>query len=150
MAVAAINSQLAIVDGVREPDGLDRLIADTRVFRRDVIPGRGGQTTNRHDGADRELEREPVRPAWKEIRHKKSVRPRRSAAQTTSENFCETIKQVQRSRVNVRFARAKRTGHSINRERDGKRKFVAHLKSFIKKLHAGFVRETFEIDNVKT
>ena len=40
MTIAAIHPKLGDVNIVREWDGLDRLIAHTRVFRRDVIPRR--------------------------------------------------------------------------------------------------------------
>ena len=152
VAITAIHPELRDVKIMRKRHRLDRLITDARIFRRHVIPGRAGQSANDNDSADRELERQPVRPAWKKIRHKRSATRRGvAAAQTTSENFCETIKQVQRSRVKVRFARAKRTAPLYkSRQRMAKENSSPIFNSFFKKLHAGFVRETCKIDNVKT
>jgi len=48
---------------------LDRLIPDFGVLWRDVIPGGAGQPADEHDAADHELDRHPIRPAWKEICH---------------------------------------------------------------------------------
>lgn len=42
VTVATIHPELCNVNIMRKRDGLDRLIADTRVFRRDVIPSGGG------------------------------------------------------------------------------------------------------------
>ena len=70
VAITAIHSELRHVNIVRERDRLDRLITHARVLRRDVIPGRAGQPADDYGAADGDLERQPVCPAWKKIRHK--------------------------------------------------------------------------------
>ena len=69
VTIPAIHSQLRDVNVVRKRHRLDRLIPDFGVLWRDVIPCSGGQSTNDHDAANHELDRHPIRPAWKEICH---------------------------------------------------------------------------------
>ena len=60
------------MDVVRKRHWLDRFVTNLRVLWRRVIPGRGGQSTDRNDAADHQFERYPVGPAWKEVGHGKS------------------------------------------------------------------------------
>ena len=69
VTIPAIHSELGHVNIVRKRHRLDRLISDLRVLRRGVIPCRASQTTDDYNHADGYLERYPIRPAWKEIRH---------------------------------------------------------------------------------
>jgi len=69
VTVPAIHSELRDVNIVRKRHRLDRLIADLRVFWRPVVPCRCGQSADDHNPADQELQRQPIRPAWKKIRH---------------------------------------------------------------------------------
>jgi hypothetical protein len=71
VAITAIHPELRDVDIVRERHRLDRLITDARVLRRNIIPGRAGQPADDQGSADGNLERQPVRPSWKKIRHKR-------------------------------------------------------------------------------
>ena len=57
MAIAAIHPELRDVQIMREGHWLDRLIADTRIFRGDVIPGPRRQTANDDHAADRDFQR---------------------------------------------------------------------------------------------
>jgi len=83
VTIPAIHSELGHVNIVRKRHRLDRLISDLRVLRRGVIPCRASQTTNDNNHADGHLERYPIRPAWKEIRHgvRQPSRRRCAAAQ---------------------------------------------------------------------
>ena len=69
VTIPAIHSELRDVNIVRKRHWLDRLVADFRVFWRRVIPRRCGQSADDHNAADQELERQPIRPAWKKICH---------------------------------------------------------------------------------
>jgi len=69
VTIPAIHTQLRHVNVVRKRHRLDRLISDFGIFWCDVIPCGARQSANEHDAADYDLERQPVRPAWKEIRH---------------------------------------------------------------------------------
>jgi len=75
VAVAAIHPKLGNVNIVRERHRLDRLITDAGVFWGNVVPGGRGQSARDQNAGDSHLQREPVRPAWKEIRHKNQRRP---------------------------------------------------------------------------
>ena len=70
VAITAIHPELLHVNVVRERHRLDRLVADARVFRRrrNTTSRRSAPVTTRHR-ADENLERKPVRPAWKKVRH---------------------------------------------------------------------------------
>ena len=69
VTIPAIHSQLVHVDIMRERHRLDRLVSDFCVLRRGVIPRRPCQGTSDHNHANDQLERYPIRPAWKEIGH---------------------------------------------------------------------------------
>ena len=73
VAIAAIHPELRDVEIVRERHRLNRLISHPRIFWRHVIPRGRRQPAHNKDSADRELERQPVTPAWKKIRHKRSA-----------------------------------------------------------------------------
>ena len=94
VTITAIHPELSNVNVMRKGHRLDRLISDARVFGRDVIPGRRGQSTNREDAADRELERQPIRPARKEIRHNESAD---RCCGPVSKNLSGTIREFQKS-----------------------------------------------------
>ena len=83
VTIPAVHSQLGHVNIMRKRHRLNRLISDLRVLRRGVIPCRAGQTADDHNHADGYLERYPIRPAWKEIRHgvRQPSRRRCAAAQ---------------------------------------------------------------------
>ena len=72
VAITAIHSELGNVNVVGKRHRLNRLITDARIFWRDIIPGGSGQSTDSDDGADGDLERQPIRPFWKKIRHNES------------------------------------------------------------------------------
>ena len=55
MAVTAIHSQLRHVHVMRKRHRLNRLIPDPGIFRRHVIPGGSGQSTDDHDAADQDF-----------------------------------------------------------------------------------------------
>ena len=69
VAIAAIHSELGHVNVVRERHRLDRLIAYLGIFWRDVIPRRRAQSARDQNAGDCHLQRQPVAPAWKEVRH---------------------------------------------------------------------------------
>ena len=69
VAIPAIHPQLVHVNIVRKRHRLDRLVSDFCVFRRAVIPCSPRQGTSDHNHANDQLERYPIRPAWKEIGH---------------------------------------------------------------------------------
>ena len=60
VAITAIHSQLRDVHIMRERHRLHRFISHPRIFRRDVIPRRPGQTAYHQNSADRYLQRKPV------------------------------------------------------------------------------------------
>jgi hypothetical protein len=70
VAIPAIHPELGHVNIVRKWHRLDRLITDARVLRGHIVPSRAGQAADDYRAADRDFERQPVRPAWKKIRHK--------------------------------------------------------------------------------
>src|SRR6266480_3883895 len=70
VAVTAIHPELGHVDIVRERHRLDRLIANAGIFWCDVIPGGRSKSARVQNPGYRHLQRQPVAPAWKEIRHK--------------------------------------------------------------------------------
>jgi len=65
VAVTAIDSELAVVSGVGESDGLNRLIANAGVFGSEIIPGAGDKRATNEDDADDDHHRQTVRPLWK-------------------------------------------------------------------------------------
>ena len=73
VAITTIHPELGHVDIVRERHRLDRLVANFGVFRRDVIPGPGRQSADNHECGDGDFERQPICPARKKVRHKKSA-----------------------------------------------------------------------------
>src|SRR5438067_6622359 len=75
VAVTAIHPQLGNVDIVWKRHRLDWLITDPGIFRRNVVPGGGGQTAHDQNAGDRHLQRQPIAPAWKKVRHRISGRP---------------------------------------------------------------------------
>lgn len=60
VTIATIHSQLRDVYIVRKRHRLDRLIADLRVLRRRIIPGRRRQSTGGNDATDQQFDRYPV------------------------------------------------------------------------------------------
>ena len=80
VTIPAIHPQLGHVNIVRKRHRLDRLVSDFCIFRCCVIPRGGGQAASNHNGADEELDRNPIRPAWKEIGHGAKRPPRRCYA----------------------------------------------------------------------
>jgi hypothetical protein len=80
MTVPAIHPQLRHVNIVRKRHWLDRLVSDFGVLWRGIIPCGCGQATSDHNQADGELDRYPIRPAWKEIGHGARRPPRRRCA----------------------------------------------------------------------
>ena len=62
MAIAAINSQLSGMRGMREADRLDRLITDAGVLRGEVVPGACDQCTTDQHGAGNHQHRQAVSP----------------------------------------------------------------------------------------
>ena len=77
VTITAIHPQLRHVNVVGKRNWLHRLIANLRVFRRHIIPRRRAQPAGDDDTGDRHLQRQPVRPTWKEIRHKSADVPSR-------------------------------------------------------------------------
>jgi hypothetical protein len=75
MAVTTIHPKLRDVDIVRKGHWLGGLITDPGIFRRDVIPSPGRQTTDNKHTANGDFKRQPGRPTWKEVRHKTSGPP---------------------------------------------------------------------------
>ena len=90
VAIAAIHPQLSHVNVMRKRHRLNRLISDARVFRRYVIPSCPGQSESEQHRADRHLQRQPIRPARKKVRHKisKRDRDRAMAAGLTTNQDC--------------------------------------------------------------
>ena len=70
VTITAIHPELGDMNIMRKRHRLDWLIADLRVFRRDVIPRGRGESANNQNTGDGHLQRQPVAPAWKKIRHK--------------------------------------------------------------------------------
>jgi hypothetical protein len=70
MTVTAVHSELLHMEGVGKGDRLIRLVANAGVLRREVIPDskRDGCANNQH--TDKELERQPIGPSGKKIRHR--------------------------------------------------------------------------------
>ena len=69
VAIATIHPKLRDVQIMRKRHRLDWLITNARIFRCDVVPRPRRQTANDDHTADRDFQREPIRPGWKEIRH---------------------------------------------------------------------------------
>lgn len=70
MTVTAIHPELLDMKGVRKRHRLIWLIANAGIFRREVIPDAqsDGRAHNQH--ADQNLERQPIGPSGKEVRHR--------------------------------------------------------------------------------
>src|ERR1700737_1055067 len=112
VAITAIHPELGHVDVVRKRHRLDRLIADAGIFWRDVIPRGRGQSAGDQDASNRHLQRQPVAPAWKEIRHKISGRPASPDTAATLETNSTHSQDVRTSKTSLyesKFARQKKT-----------------------------------------
>src|SRR5258707_1352679 len=112
VAIATVHPELRHVNVVRERHRLDRLIADAGIFWRNVIPRGGGQSARDQDAGNRHLQRQPIAPAWEEIRHKISRRP--ASAQTaanleTNSNRFQDVRTSKPSFYESKFARQKKT-----------------------------------------
>src|SRR6266513_902302 len=101
MAITAIQPELGHVDVVRERHRLDRLITDTGIFWRNVIPGGRGQSARDQNAGDRHLQRQPIAPAWKEIRHKISGRPVRANTAANLETNSNPFQDVHTSKPSL-------------------------------------------------
>src|SRR6267143_2418287 len=115
MAVAAIHPKLGDVNVVRERHRLDRLVADPRIFWRNVIPRGRGQSAGDQDASNRHLQRQPVAPAWKEIRHKISGGPFRAntaANLETNSNHSQDVRASKPSFYESKFARQNKSRSS--------------------------------------
>lgn len=80
VTIAAIHPELCHVNIVWKRHWLDRLVSDLCVLWRAVIPSSRSYTTGEHDHANDHLDRYPIAPAWKEIRHDARRPPRRHCA----------------------------------------------------------------------
>ena len=69
MAIATVHPELLHVQGVGEGHRLVGLVADAGVFRREVVPDPESDGSTDHQAADKQLERKPIGPSGKEIRH---------------------------------------------------------------------------------
>ena len=69
MAVAAVHPELLHVQGMGEGYWLIGLIADASVLRREIVPDPESDGSTDHQAADKQLERKPIGPSGKEIRH---------------------------------------------------------------------------------
>ena len=70
VAVAAIHAKLFHVEGMGERDRLVGLIAHSAVFRGEIIPDSESDGGTRNQAANKQLERKPIGPSGKEIRHR--------------------------------------------------------------------------------
>ena len=70
MAVAAVHSKLLHVKSVGEGDRLVRLVAHAGVLGGEVVPDPESHGRPCEEDADKQLERYPVGPSGKEIRHR--------------------------------------------------------------------------------
>src|SRR5437870_5653484 len=113
VTIAAIHPELGDVNVVRKRHRLDRLITHPGIFWRDVIPRGRSQAARDQDAGNRHLQRQPVAPAWKEIRHKTSGRPARAntaANLETNSNHSQDVRASTSSLYESKFARQKKTG----------------------------------------
>jgi hypothetical protein len=69
VAVTAIHSELRHVNIMRKRHRLNRFIPHPGVLWRHVIPSPRGQPAYNQHATDGDFKRQPVRPAWKKIRH---------------------------------------------------------------------------------
>ena len=67
VAITAVQSELIDVDGMREPDRLDRLIPDAGIFRCEVVPDARRDSRADQQRADDNVKRQPVRPFREDI-----------------------------------------------------------------------------------
>ncbi len=84
VTIPAIHPQLGYVNIVRKRHRLDRLISNFCVLRCGVIPCGPSQSTCNYNQADEQLDRYPIRPAWKEIGHGARRSRRRCCAAANS------------------------------------------------------------------
>lgn len=147
MTIAAIHSQLGNMNVVRKWHRLDRPIAHLGVFWRRVVPRRRSQSTDDYDATNYEFDRQPIRPAWKEIRHdskcrwtKAKIENRQSGPDRKStianrklkiqKCFVQTLQKVKVNRssegvpVMLRVARQAGNEDSMNARQEGKINFV--------------------------
>src|SRR6266487_1776468 len=113
VAIAAIHSELSHVNVVRKRHRLDRLITDTGIFWRDVVPRGRTQAARDQDAGDRHLQWQPIAPAWKEICHKISgcpVRTNTAANLETNPNHAQDVHTSKSSLYESKLARQKKTG----------------------------------------
>ena len=69
VTITAIHSQLLYVKGMGEGNRLVRLVADSGVLGREVIPDPQGDGGADHQAADEQLKRQPIGPSREKIRH---------------------------------------------------------------------------------
>ena len=69
MAVAAIHAELLHVNHVGEGNGLGGLVSDPRVFWSEIIGEPASNGGDQRAGANDQLQRKPVCPFWKKVRH---------------------------------------------------------------------------------
>ena len=69
VAVTAIHAELLNVNHVGEGNRLVRLVADPRVFGSELIGEPASNGRDQRTGANDQLQRKPVCPFWKKIRH---------------------------------------------------------------------------------
>src|SRR5205085_3460372 len=113
VAITAVHSELSHVNIVWKRHRLDRLITDPGIFWRDIIPRGRGQSARDQDAGDRHLQRQPVRPAWEEVRHKISGCPVRASTAANLETNSTRSQDVRTSKTSFyesKFARQKKTG----------------------------------------
>ncbi len=69
VAIAAVHAELSSMDFVGEGNRLMRLVADPGVLRSEVVPNTGTDTAAEQSQTEDDLDREPVSPSWKDVRH---------------------------------------------------------------------------------
>jgi hypothetical protein len=72
VTISAIHSQLGDMNIVWKGHGLGRLVSYLCVLRRGIIPSGRCYPARDYNDADDHFERQPVRPAWKEVSHRLS------------------------------------------------------------------------------
>ena len=69
MAIATIHPELLHMQGMGEGHRLVGLVADAGVLRREIVPDPKSDGSTDYQAADKQLERKPIGPSGKEIRH---------------------------------------------------------------------------------